>query len=98
MGWIRFNAENKPKDLGEYFVLKFFHAQVGTSFFKGVPPMKKIFIMQYKESMLLESSDEDKCVYKKYKAFFDKTGEEQRNQDILYFYELDAIPGNELSE
>ncbi len=90
MSWVCTKQRLPPKE-GWYQVIKFHSEIKEVAFFKSVPPRKSIEYMQWTTKMKLESDDEDRCVYVKYKCFARDRFEETLDE-IIYWYELDAIP------
>lgn len=94
MGWVA-KKNRLPPETGWYNVIKFHPGTAGLGFFKAVPPWKSSEYMQWKNTMKLEEDCVDRCIYLKYKAFFDLSGIEQKPEEILYWYELDPLVEDE---
>jgi len=92
MGWIKFGKGSFPEKTGKYFVIKFHEGTKEMVFFKPIPPEKTIELMEYRVDIKFEQEFPDRCIYLKYKAFFDRHGLEQKPEEILYWYKLDEIP------
>lgn len=95
MGWV-LTKERKPEHEATYFVVEFIEGTKGSGFFNPISPCKKITLMSYQTLMKIESNYSDRVIYKKYKAFKNQYDLEQKEENILYWYELDPIPEEEI--
>lgn len=91
MTWVSKKERLPPQD-GWYNVIKLNHGVERVGFFRPIPAHKSLDYMQWRTSMELENNYVDRCIYRKYKAFFNKNGIEQEKDEIIYWYELDPIP------
>lgn len=91
MTWVK-TSVRMPESEGWYQVVKLNKGSERDGFFAPVLPTKSIKFMQYKQSMKLEQDFVDRCVFVKFKCFITENGVRIKSDEILYWYELDAIP------
>jgi len=97
VGWVKYQKGSFPQEIGQYYVIKYVEGTKGMAFFKAIPPSKQISLMDYRNTMIMEENAIDRVIYRKYKAWFDKYENEQKPEDILYWYKLDEMPEDEKS-
>jgi hypothetical protein len=94
MGWVKYEKGSFPPKLGEYFIVKYSAEIPACGLFNYTPPSVDIELASYARTMKLENDCVDRCVYVKYNAFF-KNQKEIPFEQVLYWYELDPIPGDD---
>lgn len=92
MGWVKFR-DRRPPEQGYYHVVRFYPGDAKA--YNPTPPYREVKIFMWTEKMKLEEEYSDRCVYKKYKCFIDAKDQEQKIEEILYWYKLDEIPEEE---
>jgi hypothetical protein len=95
MGWVKF-SERRPEHKGYYSVLRCYVGKKCGSSALVVPPYREIGYLLWDQKMKLEEEFADRCIYRKYKCFTDEDDFPVNNEEILYWYEIDPIPNDEI--